>query len=77
MERAMKCKGLRIAVNAIAAILILLSRLVFRVHRKIIYFDVSNGVSIYRTTYYILGFIPVYTRKDTIPRLKDYVGKDK
>lgn len=73
----MKCKGLRIAVNAIAAILILLSRLVFRVRRKIIYFDVSNGVSVYRRTYYILGFIPIYTRKDTIPRLKDYVGKDK
>ena len=73
----MKCKGLRIAVNAIAAILILLSRLAFRVRRKIIYFDVSNGFSVYRTTYYILGFIPIYTRKDTIPRLKDYVWKDK
>ena len=68
----MKHQKLRIAVNAVIAILILLSRLIIRKRRKVIYFNVNTGVAEYKTTYYAFLFIPVFWSKERIPRLKEY-----
>ena len=73
----MRFKKLRIAVNAVIAILILLQRLIISRRQKIIYFNARTGVAEYKTTYYVLLFIPVFWQKERIPRLKEYVGKDK
>ena len=66
----MKHQKLRIAVNAVIAILILLSRLIIRKRRKVIYFNVNTGVAEYKTTYYVLLFIPVFWRKERIPKIE-------
>lgn len=73
----MKYRNIRIVVNALIAIFIFLFKLILRKRRKITYFDVNTGVAEYKTTYYVLLFIPVFWRKERIPRLKEYVGKDK
>ena len=67
----MKHQKLRIAVNAVIAILILLSRLIIRKRRKVIYFNVNTGVAEYKTTYYVLLFIPVFWRKERVPKRKE------
>ena len=67
----MRFKKLRIAVNAVIAILILLSRLIIRKRRKVIYFNVNTGVAEYKTTYYMFLFIPVFWRKERMPKRKD------
>ena len=64
----MKHQKLRIAVNAVIAILILLSRLIIRKRRKVIYFNVNTGVAEYKTTYYVILFIPVFWRKERIQK---------
>lgn len=64
----MKHQKLRIAVNAVIAILILLSRLIIRKRRKVTYFNVNTGVAEYKTTYYVLLFIPVFWRKERITK---------
>ena len=66
----MKYRNIRIVVNALIAILILLFKLILRKRRKITYFDVKTGVAEYKTTYYVLLFIPVFWRKKRIPKLK-------
>lgn len=65
----MKHQKLRIAVNAVIAILILLLRLIIRKRRKVIYFNVNTGVAEYKTTYYVLLFIPVFWQKQRIPKI--------
>lgn len=65
----MKHQKLRIAVNAMIAILILLSRLIIRKRRKIIYLNVNTGVAEYKITYYTLLFIPVFWWKQRIPKI--------
>lgn len=65
----MRFKRLRIVVNAIIAILILLSKLIIRKRSKVIYFNVNTGVAEYKTTYYVLLFIPVFWRKQRIPKI--------
>lgn len=67
----MKYRNIRIVVNALIAILILLFKLIFRKKRKITYFDVNTGVTEYKTTYYVLLFIPVFWRKKRIPKLNE------
>lgn len=66
----MKHQKLRIAVNAVIAILILLSRLIIRKQRKVIYFNVNTGVAEYKTTYYVLLFIPFFHIKERVPKIK-------
>ena len=63
---------MRIAINAIIVILITLSKLILRKQRKVIYFNAHTGVAVYKTTYYAFLFIPVFWRKERIPRLKEY-----
>lgn len=63
-------KKLRIAVNAVTAILILLSRLIIRKRRKVTYFNVNTGVAEYKTTYYVLLFIPIFHIKERLPKIK-------
>lgn len=65
----MKHQKLRIAVNAVIAILILISRLIIRKRRKVIYLNVNTGVAEYKTTYYVLLFIPVFWQKQRIPKI--------
>lgn len=66
----MKHKRMRIAINAIAAIFILLFKLILRKRRRVTYFNVNTGVAEYETTYYVLYFIPVIRRKERIPNVK-------
>lgn len=63
----MKHYKLRIAVNAVLALLILASRLLIIKRRKIIYFNPETGQARYKTTYYILLFIPVFKVTKQIP----------
>lgn len=65
----MRHKKLRIAVNSLLVILLLISRVIFRSRRKVVYFDAMNGIAKYRITYYVLIFIPVFFRNKTIPRM--------
>ena len=65
---SMKNNKLRITVNALLAILILLSRLLFRSKRRVIYFNTQTGVARYRTTYYVLLFVPVWRKTKQIPK---------
>ena len=67
----MRLQRLRIIVNALIAIMILLSKLIIRKRRKVIYFNANTGVAEYKTTYYVLLFIPVFWRKERIPKRKD------
>ena len=64
----MKHEKLRIFINAVLAILILLSRLIFRSKRRVIYFNPQTGVARYRTTYYVLLFVPVWRNTKQIPK---------
>ena len=64
----MKNNKLRITVNAVLAILILLSRLFFRSKRRVIYFNPQTSVARYRTTYYVLLFVPVWRKTKQIPK---------
>ena len=63
----MKYQKLRIAVNAVKVMLILLSRLIIRKRRKIVYFNANTGVSAYKTTYYIFMYIPILSFERKMP----------
>ena len=65
---SMKNNKLRITVNAVLAILIILSKLFFRSKRRVIYFNPQAGIARYRTTYYILLFVPVWFKTKQIPK---------
>lgn len=65
----MKHEKLRITINAILVILILLSKLLFRRKRKVIYFNTATGQAEYRTTYYTLLFVPIWRKTTHIPNL--------
>lgn len=64
----MKHEKLRTFINAVLAILILLSRLLFRSKRRVIYLNTQTGVARYRTTYYVLLFVPVWRKTKQIPK---------
>lgn len=66
----MKHFKLRIAINAIVVILIIISKIIFRKKRKIVYFNASTGKARYRIVYYTLIFIPIFYRTITIPNKK-------
>lgn len=67
----MKYRNIRIVANAVIAIFMLLFKLLYRKRRKITYFNVNTGVAEYKTTYYVLLFIPIFRRKKRIPKVKE------
>lgn len=67
---SMRHYKLRLAINAIAVILIIISKIIIRKKRKIVYFNANTGQARYRIVYYTLIFIPIFYRTKTIPNKK-------
>lgn len=59
---------LRFIINLAIVILTLARKVLIRRKRKIIMFDAYTGISTYKTTYYVLIFIPVWSIKKTTPK---------
>lgn len=64
----MKHEKIRIFINSIVVIFILLSKIIIRRKRRIIYFDPQTGWAKYKITYYTFLFIPVWRRIKVIPK---------
>lgn len=65
-------KAIRIIGNAIIVIAILLSKIIIRSRKRIVYFNANTGLAEYVKTYYLLLFIPVWKKRYRVPKFRDY-----